>query len=120
MFGKNEDLDNHKMETIIGADTFFQGHIRLKGFARVDGKLEGSLTAEGVIVGPQGQIQGDITAKRVLISGQVIGNIHAEEILELQGQVTGNIQTARLSVTPGALLDGQCLMSPPKKPEAQS
>jgi cytoskeletal protein CcmA (bactofilin family) len=112
MFRKTRDLDNAKMETVMGPDTFFQGAIRSKGFVRVDGKVEGSLSAEGIVVGQSGHVQGDITAKSVVIGGKVTGNVVAEETLELQAQsqIVGDVRTAQLSIAEGAVFEGNCVM----------
>ncbi len=115
MFGKIKETDG-KMETVLGAETHFQGTIRSKGYIRVDGKVEGGISAEGVIVGETGQVQGDITAKNIVIGGKVTGNIIAAAVLELQlhSQVFGDIRTAQLSIAEGAVFEGNCVMTTEK------
>src|SRR5581483_7671337 len=94
LFGKNQSpgTDTH-LETIIGAESSFQGTLRSKGSVRVDGKIEGGVSAEGVILGERGEIQGDISARTVVVGGKVTGNIHATESLELltKSQVFGDL-----------------------------
>lgn len=115
MFGKIKETDS-KMETVLGPETHFQGTIRSKGYIRVDGKVEGGISAEGVIVGETGQVQGDITAKNIVIGGKVTGNIIAAAALELQvhSQVFGDIRTAQLSIAEGAVFEGNCVMTTEK------
>ncbi len=115
MFGKIKETDS-KMETVLGPETHFQGTIRSKGYIRVDGKVEGGISAEGVIVGETGQVQGDITAKNIVIGGKVTGNIIAAAVLELQlhSQVFGDIRTAQLSIAEGAVFEGNCVMTTEK------
>ncbi|MBK8575518.1 MAG: polymer-forming cytoskeletal protein [Elusimicrobia bacterium] len=115
MFGK-KDIDTTHMETIIGPDTRFMGNIRSKGFVRIDGAVEGGVSAEGVILGEKGSISGDILAKVVFISGKVTGNVTAAHSLELQpkGQIRGDLKTAQLSIADGALFEGHCLMTAEK------
>ena len=110
MFGKKAET---KLETIIGPDTLCQGTIRTKGVVRIDGKLEGGvLEAANVIVGDEGQIQGDINTKKAIIGGTIKGNITATENLEIMGnaQVLGDIHTALLSIAEGAVFEGHCVM----------
>src|SRR5258708_21560257 len=95
MFGHNngnERAESH-LETVIGAESSFQGTLRSKGTVRVDGKIEGGISAEGVILGERGEVQGDISARTVLVGGKVTGNIHAAESLELLAkcQVFGDL-----------------------------
>ncbi len=115
MFGKKE-IESAHMETVIGAGTRFQGNIRSKGFVRIDGTVEGGVSAEGVIVGEKAQITGDILAKTVFVAGRVTGNITAANALELQpkGQITGDVRAAQLSIAEGALFEGNCVMSAEK------
>ncbi len=115
MFGK-KDIDPAKMETVIGPDARFQGNVRSKGYVRVDGTVEGGVSAEGVIVGEKAVITGDVTAKIVFIGGKVTGNVTAASSLEIQprGQVRGDIRTTQLSIADGALFEGHCVMTAEK------
>jgi cytoskeletal protein CcmA (bactofilin family) len=115
VFGKKE-IESAHMETVIGVGTRFQGNIRSKGFVRIDGTVEGGVSAEGVIVGEKAQITGDIVAKTVFVAGRVTGNVTAANALELQpkGQITGDVRAAQLSIAEGALFEGNCVMSAEK------
>jgi cytoskeletal protein CcmA (bactofilin family) len=114
--GKMKDLETAKMETIIGPDSVFQGTIKSKGFVRVDGRVEGGISAEGVIIGEQGHVQGDVTAKSVVVAGKVTGNVTAATGLELQakGQIVGDLHAAQISIAEGALFEGNCIMAADK------
>jgi cytoskeletal protein CcmA (bactofilin family) len=112
MFSKKKEQP--ELETIIGPDTIFQGTIKTKGMLRVDGRIEGGiLEAHTVIIGTQGQVQGDINAKSVTVGGKVTGNITTEESLEIlsKAQVFGDIHSALLSIGEGAIFEGHCVMS---------
>jgi cytoskeletal protein CcmA (bactofilin family) len=115
MFGKMKESDA-RMETILGPETHFQGTIRSKGSIRVDGRVEGGISAEGVVIGETGQVQGDITAKNIVIGGKVTGNIIAANTLDLQthSQVFGDIRTSQLSIAEGAVFEGNCVMTTDK------
>jgi cytoskeletal protein CcmA (bactofilin family) len=115
MFGKIKEADA-RMETVLGPETHFQGTIRSKGSIRVDGRVEGGVSAEGVVVGETGQVQGDITAKNIVIGGKVTGNIIAAGAMELQAksQVFGDIRTSQLSIAEGAVFEGNCVMTTDK------
>jgi cytoskeletal protein CcmA (bactofilin family) len=119
MFNKSNSslnkADAH-LETIIGAETDFQGTLRSKGSVRIDGKIEGGVSAEGVILGDRGEVQGDISARSVVIGGKVTGNIHATESLELltKCQVFGDLHAPQLLIAEGAIFEGSCLMASEK------
>ncbi len=113
--GTNKKPDS-QLETMVGAESFFQGTLRSKGSIRVDGKIEGGVSADGVIVGEQGEIQGDVSARSVVVGGKVTGNIHATETLELlaKSQVFGDLHAPQLVIAEGAVFEGSCLMASEK------
>ena len=110
------------VETILGEDTvFLGGKIVSKGTLRIDGHVEAEIQAEdSVVVGPNGTVKANITARNVAISGKVFGNIIAHERLELQptSEVHGDVQTGAgsLIIEGGARLEGKCIMGLTEKP----
>jgi cytoskeletal protein CcmA (bactofilin family) len=111
----NDKAETH-LETIVGAESSFQGTLRSKGSVRIDGKIEGGVSAEGVILGDRGEVQGDISARTVVVGGKVTGNIHATESLELlsKSQVFGDLHAPQLLIAEGAIFEGSCLMASEK------
>jgi cytoskeletal protein CcmA (bactofilin family) len=109
MFKKNKD---QKLETFIGANSFFRGNVNIKGALRVDGAFEGDIETDWLILGEKGRIQGNISAKCIVIGGKVDGNLSAKETVEIKskGAVNGNVSTQRLSVQEGGLLNGRTVM----------
>jgi len=115
-------INSGSVETILGEDTvFLGGKIVAKGTLRIDGHVEAEIQAENsVVVGPNGTVKANITARNVAISGKVFGNIVAHERLELQptSEVHGDVQTAAgaLIIEGGAKLEGKCIMGLAEKP----
>ncbi len=92
------------------------------GLVRLNSHFKGEIAAEGtVVVHDQGEIEGEIQARIVSITGKVKGTIHASERLEIKehGIVLGEIYTASLIIDPGGYFDGQCHMPAPE-PEKQT
>ena len=77
----------------------------------VDGTLEGKLDLGNsiVTVGPNGKVKADISAREVVVRGQVDGKIDGTERVQLwsSGRVTGEVRTERLAIEDGALLRGK-------------
>ena len=120
MFGKNNqhgENGSSGMETVIGAETIFQGTISSKGSIRVDGKIEGGVTeADSVVIGEKGEIQGDVSAHSVVVGGKVLGNITAASIEILtEALIHGDIKTAALAISEGANFEGNCTMTKEKQ-----
>src|SRR5512145_2089997 len=101
-----------KLETIIGNESTVTGELNIKGTWRVDGIIEGDIFADWVIVGETGRIHGNVKSRGMVVGGRVEGNIDGSEIVELKGkgQVVGEICTAKLAMSEGALFDGHSSM----------
>ena len=101
-----------KLETIVGNESTVTGELNIKGTLRVDGIIEGDIFADWVIVGETGKIHGNVKSRGMVVGGRVEGNIEASEIVELKGkgEVNGEICTAKLAMSEGALFDGHSSM----------
>lgn len=101
------------MNTIIGKDSIIEGAIEVQGGLRVDGIVRGRISAaESLMVGDSGTIEADSTVRIAVIGGKVVGNILAQDKIELQSKavVEGDITTKNLIVEEGAIFHGRCNM----------
>jgi len=99
---------------IIGAGTVIEGDIKSDGDVRVDGTLNGSIFTKGkLVLGVTGMIDGEASCQNADISGTISGKIKITELLSLKGtsKLTGDINTSKLSIEPGANFSGSCTMS---------
>ena len=93
--------------------TEIQGDIKSSGDFRVDGVIKGTIELKGkLVVGEKAVVEGDVICSNANIAGRVKGKVMVSELLSLQAtcKVEGDIQTARLSVEPGAEFTGSCNM----------
>lgn len=98
---------------LISQGTCIKGDIHSNGDIRIDGQLEGSISTKGkVVVGPTGCITGEISCVNADISGTVNARIVVSELLSLKStaKLTGDINTNKLSIEPGANYTGNCTM----------
>ena len=80
---------------------------------RISGRFSGNLQTRGELtIGPQAEVQADITGEAIIIAGKVNGKIVAQSSLKLipPGVVTGEIWTPSLEVQPGAQIQGSVQM----------
>lgn len=114
MFGRGKPaVPADKIENVIGASASFNGHLTADGGIRIDGTFQGVVeTAGNVIVGQDGQVMADITARNVSVAGLVKGNITASGRLEIlsTGRVLGDINVASLMIDQGGVFRGQSMM----------
>ncbi|MCX5725627.1 MAG: polymer-forming cytoskeletal protein [Candidatus Saganbacteria bacterium] len=111
--GKRKPIDYGVVGSIIGEDAEFKGEINTKGSVRVSGLFEGKINAAGdVLVSDGSKIMGNIVGGRVVVSGDVSGNIFVSEGLEITktGRVYGDITGIRLIVDEGAIYKGKVNM----------
>jgi len=84
MFNKKENSSPDVFDTLIGVNTFLEGNIETEGTVRIDGKIKGNVKVKGdVYIGKDANINGNISANNVYMSGRVDGNIEAKGVLRI-------------------------------------
>ena len=110
--------------TIIGESVQVRGHLSgdedLHVLGRVDGRVELQRT---LVVAHSGIVKAEVSVKNAVISGVVVGNIHASESVELtkEGRMVGDIYAPRIIIVDGASFRGNVDMGdlgnmPARKP----
>ena len=100
-------------ETIIAQGVRVEGDFHSQGDVFIDGEVSGSVeTKSALTIGETAKIHADVKAKSAVVAGEVVGNIFADEMLELlaTSHVKGDIVTARISVAAGARVNGRVSM----------
>ncbi|NOY39788.1 MAG: polymer-forming cytoskeletal protein [Nitrospirae bacterium] len=115
MFNKKND----RIETLIGSNTIIKGDIEIKGTIRIDGRFEGTIKADWIVVGENGHLKGDAFANGVIAGGTVEGNISTSESVEINssGKVFGDVQTKKLVIIEGGIFEGRSRMQKGQKEE---
>ncbi len=97
--------------TVLTRDTEFRGTVGFTGELQLNGRLEGEILSEDgtLVIGDTALVKADIRAKKVVVHGQVFGNILARERLEMVGsaRVFGDVQTGALAIEQGAVFVGK-------------
>ena len=104
--------DDISINSLIGAGSKITGNIKINGFVRIDGDLDGNLETPGsVIIGENARILGNVTAKSVTVGGIVQGSILAPEYIKLlkTSAVLGDIQTHKLLAEDNVFFNGHCI-----------
>ncbi len=119
MVGKNKGAaaSTANIGTIIGPGAVFDGNISAPETIRIDGTLNGNCTCQGnLILGTEGVIDGNISAKNATLSGKLTGDSVIQGKLELfsTAKVSGNITASSLIIDENAVFDGRCSMATAK------
>jgi cytoskeletal protein CcmA (bactofilin family) len=105
----NEDIS---INSILGVGSTIRGDIKINGFVRIDGDIDGNLETTGnVIIGENARMQGNITARSVTVGGIVKGNITASESVQLLSTsiVVGDILTHHIMADEKVIFHGHCI-----------
>ena len=114
MFGsRRKKFKSAKVDTLIGQNAEMQGNVVYKGGLHVDGKVKGNVMADDesdsmLILSERGVIEGEIRVPNVLLNGEVNGDVHACERVELarHARVNGNVYYNLLEMAMGAEING--------------
>lgn len=108
------DIKEGRLSGFVGHGTTLTGETEFHAMLRVDGHLIGTVTSEAgtLIIGTNGQVDANVSVAAAMVNGAVNGDIIATEKLQLgrTARVMGNIQSPRLIVEEGAILEGSCSM----------
>jgi cytoskeletal protein CcmA (bactofilin family) len=98
-----------RVPSIISASLRIVGDLVSEGDVQVDGLIEGDVNARSLTVSEGAAVKGQISAQKVLIRGEVHGQVTAEAVeLGRSARVIGDIVHADLTIESGAFLEGHC------------
>ena len=125
MFGKKHNKLQNRIDTLIGADTVIDGNVSFDGGMRIDGQVNGNITAgvgkpSTLVLSEQGCVNGDVSVTHLVVNGVIRGNVTASEYLELhaKARVTGDVHYKILEIQVGGILDGRLIHSDTPDEEA--
>ena len=102
--------DPARSESLIAPDIAIEGKIEGSGHVRIAGRFKGDVNVQGDLSIESGaHVTGSVRADKVLIAGELVGNIDAASHVELMktGALTGDLKAASLSVAAGSRMRGQ-------------
>jgi cytoskeletal protein CcmA (bactofilin family) len=97
-------------QATIGKSLTIKGEITGSEMLYIDGHVEGSVSLPGnrCVVGRNGHVGANISAREVVILGKVNGNINATDRVDIrnEGSLTGDVVAQRISIEDGAYFKG--------------
>jgi len=103
-----EDVSIISNSVKIDGNLFSEGNVRIDGFVFGNVSVNGNLT-----VGDGSEIQGEVKAKNITMSGKVLGKVTAQEKIKLEskGVLKGDLITKFLVIDEGAYFEGYSYMN---------
>lgn len=113
-----------EIHALLARGTSFKGTLAFEGRARVDGKLEGDVIGDGILVLGDGA---EVTAKidvgtLIVLGGSLRGTANARSLIEIHApaRVQADITAPEIDIAKGATFEGRCTMTGPKEPESEA
>jgi cytoskeletal protein CcmA (bactofilin family) len=109
----NDFLEDADFDTILSPDIDFTGTLRFEKPFLIRGKVSGEINSAGLLVIDENAVvNANIHALRVLIRGQVKGDVTAVEKVEvtLSGKLSGNVTAPEIYMETGCVFNGRCTM----------
>ena len=97
-------------ETVIGHETRISGEIRGDEDLVIKGRVDGKITlSQTLTVDKGGIVQADVDVKVLVVSGTLVGNIVASEVVQLlsTARVVGDLAAPRVLMESGAAYRGR-------------
>jgi cytoskeletal protein CcmA (bactofilin family) len=111
--GYNDFLEDSDFDTILSPDIDFSGTLHFEKPFLIRGKVSGEINASGLLVIDENAVvNANINALRVLIRGQVKGDVTAVQKVDitLTGKLAGNITSPEIFMESGCVFNGRCTM----------
>ena len=105
-----------KIETLIGPGTRIDGNLIVTGGVHLEGYVKGNVTTSPdgsavLSIGPQGIVEGVVDVPRVVVHGEVRGDIRARDKVDLGAgaKVSGNVSYGVIEMAAGAVIQGRLI-----------
>lgn len=109
----------------IGQSIQIEGTLTGNEDLTIEGRVHGKIDLRGhsLIIGTNGKIDAGLSAKQVIVQGEVKGNISAEDKIQItsSGSVAGDLRAPRIALDDGARFAGSVDMGAEKAaPKAEA
>jgi cytoskeletal protein CcmA (bactofilin family) len=89
------------IDAFLGKGTRVSGKLVFEGTGRIEGQVDGEISAQDVLtIGEGAIVKAKVSGATIIVEGQVTGDVIARQRLELRasGRVQGNVTSPRLVV----------------------
>jgi cytoskeletal protein CcmA (bactofilin family) len=107
-FGRSTGGQDSPSVSTIGGDLTITGNVTSKGEIHLDGHVHGDVHCVALVLGENSNVEGNVTAKDVVIRGRLIGSVQALRVtLQSESHVEGDLTYQSLAIEQGAFFDGK-------------
>ena len=111
-FKRKFSTSTQNISTILGEGCVIRGDIECKDHARIDGTIEGNVTAtHGLVLGGKGILNGNVKTHEVVVYGIIKGNLDSKHLeIKSSGEIHGDVSTEKIQIHMGATCNGTLSM----------
>lgn len=96
------------ISTILGKDFKITGNVRFAGKARIDGKIEGDVQGDCLVLSESAKIDGNVEVETLICQGKIEGDVRARNLLiKAGGIIKGGSSVEDLVVESGGIIYGE-------------
>ncbi len=112
----NRDGSLVELNALLGRGTRYHGKLYFEGRVRIEGRFEGEIRGDDVLViGEGAEVDADIeVGVCIVVGGTVRANIRARDAIELHvpAVVIGDLHAPNVFIDRGVQFEGNCRMAP--------
>ncbi|AWB48169.1 polymer-forming cytoskeletal protein [Gemmobacter aquarius] len=95
-------------KSVFGSDLRITGDVTSTGTVEIHGVIDGTLSARGLIIGPEGEVKGTVSAETVEVKGRFEGRASTEHLtLRASANVQADVTYSAVSIESGAQIEGR-------------
>jgi cytoskeletal protein CcmA (bactofilin family) len=105
-----------QLTAFIDEGSEIEGRYTFRGIVMLNGKFKGEISSDDtLIIGERAVLEADVRAGRLVVNGEVTGNLRATERIDLKrtARVFGDVEAPVVVLEEGVLFEGHCRMTKP-------
>ena len=107
--------------SIISENTKLTGDIISTGIIHIDGRVEGDISCEELVIGLKGTVIGSVNANNLHLYGQLQGKAVVDKLFVAKtAKLLGDATHNQIAIEPGAYIDGHCIRAGAPIPAEQA
>ena len=110
----SEILSDEDFDTILSQNIDFSGTMNFEKPFLIRGRVSGEINARGLLlIDEEAVVNADINTSKVIIRGQVKGDVTASEKVEIDatGKLEGDVTAPEIFMDSGCVFNGRCKMT---------
>jgi cytoskeletal protein CcmA (bactofilin family) len=96
------------LASVVGVGLTITGNLQSKGEVQVEGEVQGDIHAKRVVISEQGRVTGALIAEEVVVRGNVQGSVRGNAVtFQSSSRVEADVFHKSLVIEEGAFFEGK-------------